>query len=123
MTPKTISKYIASFPPKVQAILQTLRKAVRRAAPSAEEKVSYGIPCFARNGNLVHFAAFKKHIGFYPRSTAIAKFKKELSAYEVSKGTIRFPLDKPLPVGLIGKMVKFRVNENRERAAAKAKKK
>jgi uncharacterized protein YdhG (YjbR/CyaY superfamily) len=72
---------------------------------------------------MVHFAAFKKHIGFYPRSTAIAKFKKELSAYEVSKGTIRFPSDKPLPIGLIGKVVKFRVNENRERAAAKAKKK
>ena len=85
--------------------------------------MSYQIPCFTLKGNLVHFAAFAKHIGLYPRTTAIEKFKKELSAYEGAKGTVRFPLDKPVPFALIGKMVKFRVKENLERAEAKQKKK
>jgi uncharacterized protein YdhG (YjbR/CyaY superfamily) len=122
-TPRTMADYIAGFPHEVREILQTFRKTIRKAAPGAEETISYGIPCFTLDGNLVHFAAFKKHVGFYPRSTAIAKFKKELSAYEVSKGTIRFPLDKPLPAGLISKIVKFRAKENRERAATKRRKK
>ena len=122
-TPKTIDEYIAGFPHEVQVILEKLRKAIGKAAPEAEETISYQIPAFTLEGSLVHFAAFKKHIGFYPRTTAIAKFKNELSVYEGAKGTVRFPLDKPIPFALISKIVKFRVKENLERAEAKGKKK
>ena len=119
-TPKDIDEYIARFPPEVQEILGKIREAITKAAPAAEEKISYQIPAFTLKGNLVYFAAFKKHIGFYPRTTAIAKFKKELSAYKGAKGSVQFPLDKPMPLGLISKIVKFRVKENLEQAAAKA---
>jgi len=108
----TIDEYIASFPKDVQAILQSMRRVIRESAPRAEEAISYGIPTFKLNGNLVHFAAFKNHIGFFPASTPIVAFKKELSPYELSKGTVRFPLDQPIPFGLVKKIVRYRVQEN-----------
>ena len=120
--PKNIDEYIAGFPHDVQEILEKMRLTIRKAAPDAEETIKYQIPTFALKGNLVHFAAYKKHIGFYPTSTGIAKFKNELSVYEGAKGSVKFPLDKPIPFALISKIVKFRVKENLDRAA-KAKKK
>jgi uncharacterized protein YdhG (YjbR/CyaY superfamily) len=119
---RTIDEYIAGFPPEVQKVLEHLRTTIREAAPRAEETINYQIPTFTLKGNLVHFAAFKKHIGFYPTPTGIEKFKDELLKYEYAKGSIQFPLDKPLPVGLIGKIVKYRVKENLERAEAQGKK-
>lgn len=117
-----IDEYIASFPEDVQEILEKIRTTIRKAAPNAEETINYGIPTFTLKGNLVHFAGFKKHIGFYPTPTGIERFKKELSVYEGAKGSVQFPLDKPIPYGLISKIVKFRIKENLERAAAKGKK-
>jgi uncharacterized protein YdhG (YjbR/CyaY superfamily) len=117
-----IDAYIAAFPEDVQAILKKIRSTIQNAAPDAEETINYGIPTFTLKGNLVHFAGFKKHIGFYPTPTGIEKFKKELSVYEGAKGSVQFPLDKPIPYALISKIVKFRVKENLERAAAKGKK-
>lgn len=122
-TPKDIDEYIAGFPKDVQDVLEKIRKTIRKAAPDAREKISYQMPTFTLEGNLVHFAAFKKHIGFYPVPTGIEKFKKELSAYEGGKGSVRFPLDKPIPYDLISKIVAFRVKENLEKAKAKGKKK
>src|SRR2546430_9517351 len=119
--PRTVAEYISGFPPQVQERLQKIRKIVRKAAPDAEETISYRIPSYTLQGKLVYFAAYKKHIGFYPRTTAIAKFKKELVAYEGAKGLVKFPLDKPIPFDLISKIVKFRVKENVKRAAAKRK--
>jgi uncharacterized protein YdhG (YjbR/CyaY superfamily) len=121
--PKTIDDYIAGFPTEVQEILEKIRSTIRKAAPDAKETINYGIPTFTLNGNLVHFAGFKNHIGFYPTPSGIEKFKEELSAYEGAKGSVQFPLDKPMPLGLIRNIVKFRVKENLERAAAKGKKK
>ncbi|HEX2694574.1 MAG TPA: DUF1801 domain-containing protein [Acidobacteriota bacterium] len=112
----SIDAYIAVFPEEIKKILEELRATIKASAPDAEERISYRIPTFALKGNLVHFAAFKKHIGFYPTSSAIQAFKHELSIYEVAKGTVRFPIDKPLPLKLIGKIVKFRVVENLKRA-------
>ena len=89
-----------------------MRLTVKRAAPQAKERISYGIPAFTLNGMLVWFAAFKNHIGFYPRTSAMAAFKKELSAYKRAKGSVQFPFDKPLPLPLISRIVKFRVKEN-----------
>ena len=103
--------------------MEKLRTTIRKAAPDAAEIISYQIPTFALKGNLVHFTAYKKHIGFYPTPTGIEVFKKELSAYEGAKGSVRFPLDKPIPFDLISKIVRFRVKENLERAEAKVKKK
>ena len=122
-TPPTIDEYIAGFPPDVQEILQKIRATIRHAAPDAEEAISYQMPTFKLHGNLVHFAAFKNHIGFYPVPTGIEKFKKELSAYKTAKGSVQFPLDQPMPYGLISRIVKFRVKENLAKAKAKAKKK
>jgi uncharacterized protein YdhG (YjbR/CyaY superfamily) len=122
-TPKNIDEYIAGFPPDVQETLRKLTTTIREAAPDAEETINYQIPTFTLKGNLVHFAAFKKHIGFYPTPTGIEKFKKELSVYEGAKGSVRFPLDKPIPFSLVSKIVKFRVKENLERAETKGKKK
>jgi uncharacterized protein YdhG (YjbR/CyaY superfamily) len=99
-TPKDIDQYIAGFPPRVRASLRRMRAAIRKAAPGAREATKYQIPTFTLNGNLVHFAAFKNHIGFYPAPRAIEQFKTELSAYDGAKGTVRFPLDKPLPLAL-----------------------
>jgi uncharacterized protein YdhG (YjbR/CyaY superfamily) len=121
-SPADIDQYIASFPEGARTLLEKVRATISKAAPGAEEAISYGIPTFKLKGNLVHFAAFKKHIGFFPTSTGIANFKKELSAYKGAKGSVQFPYDKPIPYDLIRKIVKFRVKENLERAEAKAKK-
>jgi uncharacterized protein YdhG (YjbR/CyaY superfamily) len=109
---KTIDKYIKSFPEDVQTILENIRRTIQQAAPEATETISYQIPTFKLHGNLVHFAAFKNHIGFYPTPKAIEVFNRELSAYEVSKGTIRFPLGEEIQYDLIEKITLFRVNEN-----------
>jgi len=120
--PKNIDKYIAGFPQDVQAILEKTRRTIRKAAPGAEEKISYQIPTFTLKGDyLIYFAAYKKHVALYPAPRGIAKFKKELSAYEGGKGTVRFPLDKPIPFDLIRRIVKFKVKENQERAKRKKK--
>lgn len=108
----TIDHYIAGFPADVQAILQKVRATIRKAAPAAEEAFKYGIPTFVLHGrNLVHFAAYKKHIGFYPAPSALQHFAKELSGYESSKGAVRFPLDGKIPYALIRDITKFRVKE------------
>ena len=120
--PLSMDEYIAGFPPDVQAILQRIRQTIRRAAPGAEETIKYRMPTFMLNGNLVYFAAFKNHIGFYPVPTGIEKFKRELSPYKQAKGSVQFPLDRPIPYGLISRIVKFRVKENLERAKARGKK-
>jgi len=119
--PSDIDEYIAGFPKDVRELLQKIRKTIRKAAPRAEEAITYQIPTFTLNGNLVYFAAFKKHIGFYPVPRGHAKFKKQLADYEGGKGTARFPLDKPIPFALITRIVKFRAKENLERAAARRK--
>lgn len=120
--PKTIDEYIAGFSTDIQEILAKIRLTIREAAPEAEETIKYQIPTFALKGNLVHFAAFKKHIGFYPTPTGIEQFKDELAVYEGAKGSVKFPLDQPIPFDLISRIVKFRVAENLEKAAAKGKK-
>lgn len=112
---KDIDQYIAAFPKDIQKLLKQMRTTIRKAAPKAEEAIRYAIPTFVLNGNLVHFAAFKNHIGFYPAPQGIEEFKKELSEYEGSKGTVKFPLDKPLPLDLIAQIVKFRVAQNLEK--------
>jgi uncharacterized protein YdhG (YjbR/CyaY superfamily) len=118
----TVDAYIASFPEAAQEKLRELRAVIRAAAPEAEEKISYGMPTFYLQGNLVYFAGWKKHIGFYAIPSANAAFADELAAYTVSKGAVQFPLDQPLPVDLITRMVKFRVEENLARAEAKGRK-
>lgn len=120
---QSIDEYIATFPAGIRAILEELRAAIRAAAPDAEERISYQMPAFALHGNLVYFAAAKHHIGFYPTSSGIAAFQQELSAYEGSKGAVRFPIGQPLPLDLIRRMVEFRVAENLSRAATKSRKK
>ncbi|MBI4976404.1 MAG: DUF1801 domain-containing protein [Spirochaetes bacterium] len=120
---ETIDAYCAQFPPEVRKILQNLRSVIRKAAPDAVEKISYQMPAFTLNGVLVYFAAYKNHIGFYPTGNGIRAFQKELSSFETSKGTIRFPIDKPLPIALIKKIVKYRVKENAEKAVLKTRKK
>jgi uncharacterized protein YdhG (YjbR/CyaY superfamily) len=119
--PQTIDEYIAGFPPEVQEILQKIRMIVREAAPDAEEKISYQMPTFYLHGNLVHFAAFKNHIGFYPVPSGIEAFKEELSKYEGGKGSVQFPLSQPIPYDLVSRIVKFRVKENLEKAEGKKK--
>jgi uncharacterized protein YdhG (YjbR/CyaY superfamily) len=119
--PRSIDEYIADFPQPVRDILEKIRLTIRRAAPDAEETIKYRMPTFTLKGNLVHFAAFKKHIGFYPTPTGTEKFQKELSVYKGAKGSVQFPLDKPVPYRLISKIVKFRVKENLARAEAKRK--
>jgi uncharacterized protein YdhG (YjbR/CyaY superfamily) len=109
---KTIDEYIFAFPKNVQIILEEMRQAISEAAPEAEEAISYGMPAFRHKGILVYFAAFKNHIGFYPTSSAIEAFKEKLSDYETSKGTVRFPINEPIPFDLVKEIVKFRVREN-----------
>jgi uncharacterized protein YdhG (YjbR/CyaY superfamily) len=116
----TIDEYIAGYPEDTQETLQQLRAVIQSVAPEATEAISYGMPTFKLHGNLVHFAAFKDHIGFFPTSSGVERFESELTAYSTSKGTIRFPLGKPIPEELIRKITAFRVKENLERAAAKA---
>ena len=118
----SIDEYIAAFPEEVQKILEELRATIKAVAPDAEEKISYQMPTFALKGNLVHFAAHKNHIGFYPTPTGIQAFKNELSIYEGAKGSVKFPIDKPLPLELISKIVKFRVAENLKNAELKSSK-
>ena len=112
---KDIDAYIASFPEETQKILAKIRATISKAAPEAEESINYAMPTFTLNGNLVHFAGFKNHIGFYPTPSGIDAFKKELSHYEGAKGSVKFPINKPLPLDLISDIVKFRVKENLEK--------
>ena len=116
----SIDEYIATFPKDIQNILQELRAAIKAAAPNAEEKISYQMPTFFLNGNLVHFAAFKKHIGFYPTPSGIEAFQKELSVYDGAKGSVQFPIDEPMPLKLISRIVKFRAAENKKKAKIKS---
>lgn len=119
----SIDEYISTFTPEVQDILQTLRQVIKESAPDAKEKISYQMPTFELHGNLVHFAAFKNHIGFYPAPSGIDAFKEELKDYHKSKGTLQFPIDKPLPYDIISRIVKYRVASNIEKAESKLKKK
>lgn len=121
ITFKSIDEYILQFPLEVQEILKTLRNVIRESAPDAEEKISYQMPTFALHGNLVHFAAHKNHIGFYPTPSAIEAFKNELSEYKGAKGSVQFPYSKPIPYELIKKIVEFRVDENIKQAKNKSK--
>jgi len=107
-----VDEYISAFPKNVQTLLTGLRKTIKSAAPGASEQISYQMPAFFLDGILVWFAGYKKHIGFYPKANGIGAFKKELSVYKQAKGSVQFPIDKPLPLTLIRKIVKFRVSEN-----------
>jgi uncharacterized protein YdhG (YjbR/CyaY superfamily) len=115
--PQTIDAYIAGYPEEVQAILQQIRRTIHETAPEATEAISYGMPTFKLHGNLVHFAAFKNHIGFYPVPSGMAAFQEELAAYKQGKGSVQFPLDKPMPLDLIRRIVEFRVQESKGKAA------
>jgi len=117
-----IDGYIAGFPEQIRKKLEEMRMIVRKAAPQAEETINYGVPTLILSGNLVHFGGFKNHVGFYPAPSGIEAFKEELSVYEGAKGSVKFPVDKPLPAALITKIVKFRVKENLEKAKQKSKK-
>jgi uncharacterized protein YdhG (YjbR/CyaY superfamily) len=118
---KSIDEYIKGFPPDVQIILKKIRETMKASAPKAEEAIKYAIPAYVLMGNLIFFAGWKKHIGVYPVSNAMKKeLKKELEPYEVSKGTVKFPLDKPVPYALIRKMVKLRIKENSAKVKAQA---
>lgn len=115
----SIDEYIADYPGDVQKLLQRIRRTIRKAAPGAKEAIKYGIPTFVLNRNLIHFAGYKNHIGLYPAPRAVEKFKKELANYEGGKGTIQFPLDQPIPLDLITRVVKYRVSEDAKRAKNK----
>ncbi len=119
----TIDEYIAEFPADVQVRLADMRTTIRDAAPEAEEIISYQMPTFRLKGNLVHFAGYKGHIGFYPAPSGIEAFKDELAGYKGAKGSVQFPLDQPLPLDLVRRIVQFRVAENLAKAEAKSKKK
>ena len=121
--PATFDEYKVMFPPEIQKRLEQIRRIVKKEAPQAEEKISYGMPAFTLNGMLLYFAAHTRHIGFYPFTTAITAFSEELSSYHTAKGSIRFPHDRPLPLELISEIVKFRVQENLEKAELWMKKK
>jgi len=114
-----IDSYIASFPKETQNLLKQVRETIRKAAPLAEETINYGISTFTLKGSLVHFAAFKNHIGFYPTPSGIETFKKDLSVYDGAKGSVKFPVNKPIPFELISRIVKFRAMENQEKHANK----
>ena len=120
--PKNIDAYIAGFPEDVQKILEHVRATVREAAPDAQEAIRYAMPTFILNGNLIYFAAFKNHIGFYATPTGHEAFKKDLSGYKTGKGSVQFPLDEPMPVELIIRIVKFRVEQNLGKSTANKKK-
>jgi uncharacterized protein YdhG (YjbR/CyaY superfamily) len=121
--PKNIDEYIAGFPSDVQEVLEKIRMTIKNAAPGAEDTIKYQMPTFTFKGNLVYFAAFQNHIGFFPPVTGDEKLRKELSKYEGPKGSLKFPLDKPIPYSLIRKIVMVRVEENLEREEAKRKNK
>lgn len=120
--PTDTDSYIASFPKETQKLLKEVRKTIKEAAPGAEELISYGMPAFKLNGPVAYFAGYEHHIGFYPTGSGIAAFKDEIQKYKNSKGAVQFPLDKPIPVALIKKMVKFKVKENLEKVKLKSKK-
>ena len=117
-----VDSYIADYPPKVQKMLKQLRAAIRKAAPKAEESISYMMPAYKLHGPLVYFGAYEKHIGFYPTGTGVAAFQKEIASYKSSKGAIQFPLDQPLPLALVEKIVTFKVKENMIKADVKKQK-
>lgn len=117
-----VDEYIKGFPTEVQALLQEVRTTVKAAAPTAEETIKYAMPTYMLNGNLVYFAAFKNHIGFYPAPTNDARFTKALAPYKTGKGSVQFPIDKPMPVALITKIVQLRIKQNAEKQQAKQKK-
>ncbi len=119
--PNNIDEYIAGFPKDVQEILDQIRATIKKAAPGANETIKYAMPTFTLNGNLVHFAAFKKHIGFYPAPTENEAFKKDLSVYKTGRGSVQFPLSKPVPLDLITRIVKLRVERNSELVKTKNK--
>jgi uncharacterized protein YdhG (YjbR/CyaY superfamily) len=119
--PRSIDEYIATFPDDVQVLLTRIRKTVRKAAPHAEETISYKMPTFSLEGFLVSFAAYRKHIGLYPAPSGSERFNRELSAYRAAKSTVRFPLDKPIPYDLMGQIVKLRVKENLKKAQTRRK--
>jgi len=121
-TPKNIDEYIAGFPDEIRVLLEEVRKTIRKAAPEATEAISYQMPTFRLNGNLVHFAAFKNHIGLYPAPTGIETFRKELSVYKGGKGSVQFPIADPLPLDLITRIVRFRVGENLKKGKQRASK-
>lgn len=121
--PKSIDEYIKNFPNEVQQILQTIRSTIQKEVPEATETISYAMPTFVLNGTLVHFAAYAKHIGFYALPSGNIAFQKEISKYKFGKGSIQFPLNEPIPYGLIKKIVKFRVNENSEKTKKRIQKK
>lgn len=120
--PTTIDEYIAAQPAEVQEILQKVREVVRTAVPQATEAISYGMPTFKLHGNLVHFGAFKTHLGFYPVPSGLEQFKAELAPYKGGKGSVQFPYNQPIPYELISKIAQFRADENLAKAAAKKKK-
>jgi uncharacterized protein YdhG (YjbR/CyaY superfamily) len=120
--PRDINDYIAGFPEDIQKLLNQIRKLVKKAAPDAVETIKYSMPTFMLNGNLVYFAAFKQHIGFYPAPSRDEQIKKALAGYKIGKGSVQFPFDKPLPADLITKIVKFRIKQNLEKAGKKEKK-
>ncbi|MDZ4844327.1 MAG: DUF1801 domain-containing protein [Chitinophagales bacterium] len=120
--PKDIDAYLAGFPKNIQLLLEQVRATIHKAAPKAEETISYAIPTFKLNGkNLIHFAGFKNHIGFYPALTGMEAFKKDFARYKTGKGSVQFPLDEPMPTALITRIVKFRMKENLQKAKAKKK--
>ena len=121
--PANIDEYISAYPAEVQKKLWQLLKVIKQSAPGAEEAISYGMPMLRLQGRLLYFAAFKNHIGFYPMASGIASFKSKLKDYKWAKGSIQFPLDKPIPVGLVTQIVKFRVKENIKKVKKKAKRK
>ena len=115
----TIDGYIANYPAGTQKHLKQIRDVVRKLVPEAKEDIKYGMPTYVLNGNLLHFAGFEHHIGFYPTPTGIALFKKDLAPYKQGKGSVQFPLDKPMPLALITRIVKYRLKETLEKAKKK----
>lgn len=119
---RNVDEYISAFPPPVSSMLEKIRKTIKATAPKAEEVISYGIAGYKYHGMLIYFAGFKNHVSVYPAPRSAAEFKKELAAYKGGKGTVQFPLDKPLPLDLVKRIVKFRIKANEEKAALKKKK-
>ena len=119
---ENVESYIATFPKETQKLLEQIRQTIKSVAPTATEKIGYGIPTFVLNGNLVHYAGYKNHIGFYPGAAGIEKFQEELSVYKGAKGSVQFPLDQPLPLKLVSEITKFRVVQNEQKLTTKCKK-
>ncbi|MCK9207496.1 MAG: DUF1801 domain-containing protein [Salinivirgaceae bacterium] len=119
LTINEVDTYISAFPPEVQALLEQVRATIKQNAPDADETISYQMPTYVYHGNLVHFAGYKNHIGFYPVPSGIEAFKKELLVYKGAKGSVQFPLNQPMPLELIAKIVRFRVAENKKKAQMK----